>query len=120
VTADLEDPLPDGPWDAVVSALAIHHLSDAAKRQLFRRVAGALRPGGVFVNAEQVRGTTPLFDEHCRSWHARRAAELGTTRDEWNAALERMQGDRRADVESPLLWLREAGFDDADCRRPGL
>ncbi len=28
VERDLADPLPDGPWDAVVSALAIHHLDD--------------------------------------------------------------------------------------------
>ena len=39
VVADLADPLPEGPWDAVVSALAIHHLDDPGKRALFARVA---------------------------------------------------------------------------------
>jgi tRNA (cmo5U34)-methyltransferase len=36
--ARIEDPLPDGPWDLVVSVLTVHHLDDAGKRDLFRRV----------------------------------------------------------------------------------
>ena len=36
--ARIEDPLPDGPWDLVISVLAIHHLDDVGKRHLFRRV----------------------------------------------------------------------------------
>ncbi len=34
----LEDPLPPGPFDLVVSALAVHHLPDEAKADLFRRI----------------------------------------------------------------------------------
>ena len=36
--ARMEDPLPDGPWDLVISVLSVHHLTDDAKRSLFRRV----------------------------------------------------------------------------------
>jgi tRNA (cmo5U34)-methyltransferase len=50
----LEDPLPAGPFDLVVSALAVHHLDAAAKRDLYRRVAAVLRPGGRFVLADLV------------------------------------------------------------------
>jgi tRNA (cmo5U34)-methyltransferase len=34
----MEDPLPDGPWDLVISVLAVHHLDAEAKRDLFRRM----------------------------------------------------------------------------------
>jgi tRNA (cmo5U34)-methyltransferase len=44
----LEDPLPEGNFDLVVSALAVHHLDGAGKAKLFARVAGRLRPGGRF------------------------------------------------------------------------
>lgn len=37
--ARLEDPLPAGPFDLVVSVLAVHHLDAEAKRSLFTRVA---------------------------------------------------------------------------------
>lgn len=61
VHADLAGPLPAGRYDAVVSALAIHHLDDEGKRALYKRAADALVPGGVFVNAEQVAGPTPRW-----------------------------------------------------------
>ncbi|MGI8845967.1 MAG: class I SAM-dependent methyltransferase [Thermoleophilaceae bacterium] len=115
VVADLGDPLPDGPWDAVVSALAIHHLDDAGKRALFGRLHAALTPGGVFVNAEQVGAPSALFRDLYASWHERRAAAAGSSREEWTASLERTRFDRWATVENQLAWLRDAGFEDADC-----
>jgi tRNA (cmo5U34)-methyltransferase len=36
--ARMEDPLPDGPWDLVISVLSVHHLDGEGKRDLFRRV----------------------------------------------------------------------------------
>jgi tRNA (cmo5U34)-methyltransferase len=36
--ARMQDPLPDGPWDLVISVLAVHHLDETAKKDLFRRV----------------------------------------------------------------------------------
>jgi tRNA (cmo5U34)-methyltransferase len=115
VTADLAEALPPGPWDAVISALAIHHLEDAAKRDLFERVHAALSPGGVFVNAEQVKGPTALLDSAYLDWHERRARALGASAEEWAFALERQGADRLAGVEDQLAWLRGAGFEDVDC-----
>ncbi len=34
----IEDPLPDGPWDLVISVLSVHRINDEQKRVLFRRV----------------------------------------------------------------------------------
>jgi tRNA (cmo5U34)-methyltransferase len=50
----LEDPLPEGPFDLVVSALAVHHLDAGGKRELFRRVGQVLRPEGWFVLGDVV------------------------------------------------------------------
>jgi tRNA (cmo5U34)-methyltransferase len=36
--ARMEDPLPDGPWDLVISVLSANDLSDDQKRALVRRV----------------------------------------------------------------------------------
>ena len=113
--ADLSEPLPQAPWDAIVSALAIHHLADEAKAALYRRVHAGLMPGGVFINAEEVSGATGLFDDAYSAWHRRRAGELGASEGEWQASAERMLQDRTATVERQLEWLRAAGFADADC-----
>jgi tRNA (cmo5U34)-methyltransferase len=112
--ADLRDPLPEGPFCAVVSALAIHHLDDAGKRVLFARAYEALSPGGIFVNAEQVAGPSPRFDAHYRAWHEAAARAAGATAQEWDAAVQRMRHDDCASVDDQLAWMRAAGF-DADC-----
>lgn len=113
--ADMAGPLPDGPFDAVVSALAIHHLADPDKRALMARVHAALRPGGAFVNAEQVSApTAELTAVYERRWEDDCRA-LGATTDELAAARERMRHDRCSDVESQLRWLGEAGFSTTDC-----
>ena len=102
-------------WDLVVSALSIHHLEDAAKRALFARIREALRPGGLFVNAEQVLGPTPAAEAaYAIRWRAE-AQALGATPDEVAAAEERMRFDRCAPLEDQLAWLRGAGFAEVDC-----
>jgi tRNA (cmo5U34)-methyltransferase len=87
--ARLEDPLPDGEFDLVLSCLAVHHLDSAGKRDLFRRVAAALRPGGRFVLADVV---VPDDDDD---------AVTPTTPDY----------DRPDRLAPQLDWLSEAGFD---------
>ncbi|MFJ8580230.1 class I SAM-dependent methyltransferase [Micromonospora sp. NPDC093277] len=115
VLADLVDPLPAGRYDAVVSALAIHHLTDDGKRALYRRAAEALAPDGVFVNAEQVAGPTPALDRrYDEAWTAR-ITELGSDAEEIAAARERMRHDRPATVADQCRWLSEAGLADVDC-----
>jgi tRNA (cmo5U34)-methyltransferase len=112
---DMAEPLPAGPFDAVVSALAIHHLEDHDKQRLFARVYDVLRPGGVFVNAEQVAGPTPELAERYRRTWERMCRELGASDDEIVAAKQRRSHDRCADVASQLAWLREVGFPTVDC-----
>jgi tRNA (cmo5U34)-methyltransferase len=57
----LEDPLPAGPFDLVVSALAVHHLEGEGKADLFRRVARRLDPAGRFVLADVVEPVNPTY-----------------------------------------------------------
>ena len=59
--AQLEDPLPDGPFDLVVSALAVHHLEGSGKAELFQRIARTLQPGGRFVLADVVEPVSPSY-----------------------------------------------------------
>lgn len=115
VEGDLTDPLPEGRYAAVISALAIHHLTDDDKRGLYARIRTALRPGGVFVNAEQVAGPTPRLDEEYDRLWEEQARALGSDDAEIAAARERMAFDRPATVPDQLTWLTEAGFTEVAC-----
>jgi tRNA (cmo5U34)-methyltransferase len=97
---DLVEPLPDlGRFDLVVSSLAIHHLEDARKRELYAEILGLLAPGGRFSNLEHVSSPTPALH--------REYLEI--------ARVPEDPSNRLLDVETQLGWLRELGYADVDC-----
>jgi tRNA (cmo5U34)-methyltransferase len=107
--------LPPGPFDAIVSALAIHHLNDVDKRRLFSRILAALAPGGIFLNAEQVSGSSPRLQSLFESVHLDRARALGSSESEIARAVQRMTYDHCSTVADQVGWLTELGFSDAEC-----
>jgi tRNA (cmo5U34)-methyltransferase len=115
VAQPLTAPLPSGPFDAVVSALAIHHLSDEEKRSLYSRVLDVLTPCGVFINAEQVAGASGRLQELFEATHLEQARSLGSSEAEIEGAIERMRLDRCATVADQLAWLEAAGYEDVEC-----
>jgi len=107
-------PLP-GTYNLIISALAIHHLSDTEKQALFQRAYGALRAGGAFINADQVLGPTAAADQRNRDAWLRQAREKGVSDRDLTDAIERMHADRTAPLVAQLQWLEAAGFRDVDC-----
>lgn len=103
-----------GPYDAVVSALSIHHLEHPAKRGLFKRIRSVLKPGGRFVNADQASGPTEAVTRRDREMWERQIRAAGITEEQWAAAVERQKHDRFSPLADQLAWLREAGFVDVN------
>ncbi len=98
---DLARPITaSGPFDVVVSGLAIHHLSDERKRTLFGEVFALLPPGGVFANLDLVASATSQLHERFRS-------SIGREQDD--------PTDQLAGLCEQLTWLREVGFAEVDC-----
>src|SRR5215469_18575379 len=59
------DAMPD-PVDAVISSMAIHHLNDARKQELFGEILARLAPGGWFLNYDPVSTPDPVVQA---AWH---------------------------------------------------
>ena len=114
VQGSFDEALPAGPFDAIISSLAIHHLSDEKKARLFHRVSEALVSDGIFINADQVAGPTPWHTDVYRAIHEEQARELGTDDVEWTAALERMSIDQYATIDWHLARFVEAGLSQCD------
>ncbi|BFV55632.1 class I SAM-dependent methyltransferase [Kitasatospora sp. CMC57] len=78
VTADLRDPqwaapLPEGPYDAVLTATALHWLNTDDLLRLYDDLAGLIRPGGVFLNADHTpEPDIPLLRAADEAFQARR------------------------------------------------
>ena len=97
---NLDEPLHcDGPFDAVVSSFAIHHVSDQRKHALYGEIAALLAPGGVFCNLDLVASPT-------RSLHEKWREEMGAEDD---------PSDVLCDLQSQLQWLSAVGLRDVDC-----
>jgi SAM-dependent methyltransferase len=100
VQARLDDALPvDGPFDAIVSSLAIHHVTHERKRALYAEMAALLAPGGVVANLDIVESPT-------RALHVQWRDEMGATDD---------PSDQLCALGPQLEWLTEAGLTDVDC-----
>jgi tRNA (cmo5U34)-methyltransferase len=104
-----------GPWDAVVSALSIHHLPDPSKREVYARALAALRPGGVLVNADNVLAEDPAVAGRDRALWVAAIRASGLDPAELDAALERTKVDVLAPLALQLGWLRALGFTAVDC-----
>jgi tRNA (cmo5U34)-methyltransferase len=109
--ADLQHYVPAGPYDAVVSSLALHHLAtDADKRKVHRRIYRALVPGGVFVNAD----ITVSPQEAIQGFYLRKWAEY-IRKSFSQAELKRnhrryQREDRPAVLLREITRLRQIGF----------
>ncbi|AFL73139.1 class I SAM-dependent methyltransferase [Thiocystis violascens] len=114
VAADYSESLA-GQYDVVVSALSIHHLTDACKQTLFQRVYTLLPTGGMFMNADQILGATPDIEKSYRDTWMEQVRRAGISEVDLTAALERMREDQSATLDAQLAWLREAGFGEVKC-----
>src|SRR5580658_5150451 len=102
-----------GPFDAVVSALAIHHLADPDKWRLFRRVYRTLPRGGYFGDADDHLPEDPLFDQrYAQIASAAQRSPRGS--QEW-ARLQEVwhdheQFDHPCTLAAETAALERAGF----------
>jgi tRNA (cmo5U34)-methyltransferase len=102
-------------YDIIISALSIHHLTHEQKACLYTKVYQLLKPGGVFVNADQVLGQTEFLQQlYTNDWQVKiEASGLGS--EELSAAYERTKLDKMSTLADQLSWLQRAGFADVDC-----
>ncbi|HEY7438215.1 MAG TPA: class I SAM-dependent methyltransferase [Acidimicrobiia bacterium] len=96
----LDDVMPvRGPFDAVVSSLAIHHVTDARKQELDAEILELLVPGGIFANLDVMASPTEKLHQQWR-------VEMGVGDD---------RSDTLRDMPSQLGWMSDAGLEHVDC-----
>jgi len=106
----------DAPYDAVVSSLALHHLpTDEDKRRFYRRIHGALNPGGAFYNADVVLASSELLQAvYMDRWRAFMRRGVSESEIDGNWLPKYYAEDRPAKLLDQLDWLTQAGFVTVD------
>ncbi len=112
VAADFHDLKISDQYEVIVSSLALHHLkTDADKKNNYRHIYEALNRGGVFYNADIVRGP----DEHLQNLYLDKWKEyMRQNVSEEEIAHKWLPRHQREDNPATLLrhlsWLQETGF----------
>jgi tRNA (cmo5U34)-methyltransferase len=106
------DPLPAA--DAVLSAFALHHISNLEeKAEVYRRIREALRSPGVFLNADAVAGPVWPFLRH--QWAAFMAGK-GFTLEQGYGNLDSWAAeDTYFSVHEELRAMAQGGFEHPEC-----
>ncbi len=115
----------EGTFDAVISSRALHHFTENQRRRfIFKEAFSLVRPGGCFINADNVRAGTKSLGQRYRSARdeyldrfVRRSSEGKTNLAEVRAASPSTYHGPHDNgyLEEELAWLKEAGFEDVDC-----
>ena len=108
--------LSESCYDLVVSGLAIHHLPNELKQKLFGKIAKTLKPGGWFINADQILGENDLTEKiYTENWKNHVEQNPNLTEEEKLSAFERIKVDIMAPLKPQLDWLEDAGLKNASC-----
>lgn len=113
-----------GPFDAVVSAFALHGVEETPRRAVYSDIFKMLVPSGLFLNIEHVASATrwtqspaddylidAIFGEAIQRSPGRTRGEVA---QEYYAKASRV-GQAAAPLEVQCDWLRDAGFEGVDC-----
>ncbi len=105
----------ESSFDLVISSIAIHHIVDADKAALYIKLHGLLKPGGIFVFADQTSGMNDeIYQKHIARWK-QEAFKLGSTQENWDMWMLHQTAH---DYHSPTVWhldqLRHTGFAAVD------
>lgn len=100
-------------YDVIFTALLLQHTNDSGRAQFFKQAVKAMKPGGILISRDVVRGNTPrLSDEYDRLWKLYMRAQ-GEDGGQWYAKFKAK--DQPATVAEQLKNMTEAGFIDVDC-----
>jgi tRNA (cmo5U34)-methyltransferase len=101
---DLMESLPTkcGRFDAIVSCLAIHHLPDRRKAELYAEAHDLLTPNGVFCDID------------CDKQPNKRLKKLFRSAYRIDRGI-RDPSDQPAILHNRVRWLTEAGYTDPSC-----
>ena len=113
--SDYTADLPPQSFDAVISALSVHHLTDEDKQKLFVRIYEKLPTGGIFVNYDQFCAEDPTTDAWYNAYWENKLYTSGLTETDISLWKERRKLDKECSAEQEIKMLRNAGFKPVSC-----
>lgn len=103
-------------FDLVISSLSIHHLTHPDKRKLFKLIYQSLKPHGVFINIDQIKGETKSIEDLYWTTWLEKVRKAGGEEEQIQKSMKRRRElDKDAPLQDQIQWLKEANFASVDC-----
>lgn len=111
------------PLDVVISGFSIHHQDDENKKRIYVEIFDrVLKPGGIFLNLEQVKSATQeietIFNEFFMD-RMRKFQREENTHISIDSIEEEFYKDKKVNILAPVEqqcdWMRQIGFINVDC-----
>jgi tRNA (cmo5U34)-methyltransferase len=103
-------------YNGVVSSLALHHLMTIEdKQKIYRKIYQALKPGGIFVNADVVLAANDTWQEtYINQWKKfiRKSISAEEMENKWMPSY--YEEDHPVQLTDHFAMLQEAGFKTVD------
>ena len=113
--SDYTKGLPDGDFDAIISALSIHHLDNTGKSELFSRIYDKLPTGGLFANYDQFCAGDEQLNQVFDSYWESSLYGGGLSEKDIQLWKERRMLDKECSVEDEVEMLQNCGFKTVKC-----
>lgn len=109
--------------DVVISGFAVHHQNDENKKRIYQDIFDRiLKPGGIFLNLEQVKSATPQIETIFNEFFMDKMREFkkeNTTTISIETIEKEFYKDKEVNILAPIEkqcdWLKEIGFLQVDC-----
>jgi len=111
VLADIENLKFNGKYDAIVSSLVLHHVEPGKnKAEVYRKIYGALKNGGLFVNADIIVSADKNIQQiYLNKWAEFILKSFSRKQLEHNHRRYKRE-DRPATLQNEINALKQAGF----------
>ena len=103
-----------GKYEAIISSLSIHHLDSYEKRNLYKNIFNMVEEGGVFINADQVKGEDCESEEIVKEYQLSYIENCSLLREEKDDTYGRIKLDKMDKMSVQINMLKEAGFKSVD------
>ncbi len=119
---DIKHPLPqgegrgEGGFDAILSAFSLHYLNEEEKKEVFGRCLAALKPGGIFIDAEAVLSPSEkVYSSYQEKWKEFQRSNGFTDEEIGTHMLKFIRDVKPVTVERQKELMTTVGFADVEC-----
>lgn len=115
INGDYTKNIPDRRYDAVISALSLHHIDRDVKPQLYKKVYEVVNDNGLFVNYDQFTMDSVEMERVVENDWYKAIKEAGTDEEDFQKMLKRRELDKETTVQEEINLMSKVGFDTTSC-----